>query len=219
MESAEARLGYSRKRPHTPAHSQLCEDVQTETCTASGGGTSGSVGHIGPVDHQKRIKKEEPDDEDYLCNANGGWTSSSAGDIRPMDEQKHVIKDESDDEDYLCEGTSCCMGHSTSERDELSGGNKHIKEEEPEDEGYICTTTVCEMNDPQLQALGKAPGNSRHAVLALTCILGCGPLEVEWTKYMVIVLWAHLQYRKMVDMATAPLPYQKPSTEEISAEI
>ncbi|MCJ8744037.1 hypothetical protein PDJAM_G00101700 [Pangasius djambal] len=136
MESAEAQLGCCRKPPHIPAHSQLCEDVQVETCTASGGGTPGSVGHITPVDHQKHIKKEEPDEKDYLC----GWTSSSVGDIPPMDEQKHVIKEESEDEDYHCEGTSGSVGHSTP-ADEQNGENKHLKE--ADEEGYICTTTDC----------------------------------------------------------------------------
>lgn len=40
---------------------------QTETCTDSGGGRSGSVGHINPVDQQKQDLKEEPEDEGYVC--------------------------------------------------------------------------------------------------------------------------------------------------------
>ncbi|KAB5540167.1 hypothetical protein PHYPO_G00098680 [Pangasianodon hypophthalmus] len=137
MESAEIQPCFSRKPPHTPAPagSQLCGDVQTETCTASGGGTSSS---LEPVDHQKHVKKEEPEDEDYLYEA----TSASVGRITPVDQEKLVKKEEPEDEGYLRGGTSNTM-------EKRGFQSKDIKEEESEDEDYLCTTTVWEMSDAQ----------------------------------------------------------------------
>ncbi|XP_060772210.1 zinc finger protein 239-like isoform X2 [Neoarius graeffei] len=150
MESEELQPSPLRKsrQLHTPARSQLCEDVRTETRTDSGGGTSGSVGHINTVNHQKRIKKEETEDEDYLC----GETSSAVGAITPVDEQKPVIKEEPEDEDYHCEETSIPVVH----RSPVDEQNEEfqimlVKEEESDDEGSICTATVCETDDDQLQ--------------------------------------------------------------------
>ncbi|KAK3516462.1 hypothetical protein QTP70_015048 [Hemibagrus guttatus] len=44
----------------------LYGDVRTETCTASGGGTSGSEEQITPVDRQKHVKKEDDEDKGYV---------------------------------------------------------------------------------------------------------------------------------------------------------
>lgn len=41
--------------------------MRTETCAASGGETSGPVGHV--MDLQKDIKKEEPEYEEYICKS------------------------------------------------------------------------------------------------------------------------------------------------------
>ncbi|MCI4389772.1 hypothetical protein PGIGA_G00102800 [Pangasianodon gigas] len=140
MDSEEAQLSSFRNPAEAHAHSQLCEDGQTDTATASGGGTSGPVGQIAPVDHEKNVKKEEPEDEDYPCKG----TSSTLGDITSVDEQKHVIKEEPEDEGYHCEGASTSVG-CMSTVDQQSGGfqSKHKKEEESAEEDYICTTTVC----------------------------------------------------------------------------
>ncbi|KAF4071211.1 hypothetical protein AMELA_G00283270 [Ameiurus melas] len=98
MDSEEVRLCFSRKPPHNylPGGSQSCGDAQTEICTASGGGTSGSVVHVTPVDLQN-MKKEEPGDDDYLCNG----PSCSVGNIAPVDQQKLIKNEEPEDEDYL----------------------------------------------------------------------------------------------------------------------
>ncbi|KAB5540164.1 hypothetical protein PHYPO_G00098650 [Pangasianodon hypophthalmus] len=135
MESAEVQLCSGEKPPCPPgpAGSQLCGNVQTEVCKASGGG---SVEHITPVDLQKNVKKEESEDEDYLC----GVLSGSVGYITPMDQQNHVKKEELEDEDHFCDGTS----HSVENIDEQNGGfeRKHVKKEESEDEDYLRATTA-----------------------------------------------------------------------------
>ncbi|KAB5540162.1 hypothetical protein PHYPO_G00098630 [Pangasianodon hypophthalmus] len=126
MESAsEVQPCSSRKHPQTPAGSQLYGDVQTETCTASGGGTSGNEGQITPAGHE-HVKKEEPE---------GEATSGSVGHIAPVDQQKHVKKEEP--EDNICGGTS----NSLQNLDQQNGRfqMKHVKEEESEDEDYLCT--------------------------------------------------------------------------------
>ncbi|MCJ8744052.1 hypothetical protein PDJAM_G00101790 [Pangasius djambal] len=137
-------MRFSTKPPciPVPAGSQPCGDVQTETCTASGGGTAGSVGHVTPVDLQKDIKKEEPGDDDYLC----GGPSCSVGDIAVVDQQKHVKKEEPEDEAYLCGGTSSSMKHVAQQKKQFQ--RRNLKKEESEDEDYLCTM---EMDDAQLQ--------------------------------------------------------------------
>ncbi|MCJ8744054.1 hypothetical protein PDJAM_G00101820 [Pangasius djambal] len=110
------------------------------SCWLTGGGTSSS---LEPVDHQKHVKKEEPEDEDYLCEA----TSASVGCITPVDQQKHVKKEEPEDEGYLCGGTSDTVENVDQQKREFQ--SKDIKEEESEDEDYLCTTTVWEMSDAQ----------------------------------------------------------------------
>ncbi|XP_053344658.1 uncharacterized protein LOC128514804 isoform X1 [Clarias gariepinus] len=92
MESAEVGLCSSKTPPCTPgpAGSQLCGDVQTETCQASGGA---SVEHITPVDLQKNVKKEESEDEDYLSpvgisqvdHHTNGWSA------HPTNTQEHTF--------------------------------------------------------------------------------------------------------------------------------
>ncbi|KAF4071210.1 hypothetical protein AMELA_G00283260 [Ameiurus melas] len=137
MESAEVRACSFRKPPHTPAPagSQLCRDVQTETCTDSGGEISGSGGHINPMDQQNHVKKDEPEDEGYVCEAAPG----PVGHIIPVDEQIYIKKEEPEDEEYLCGETSGFV-----ENVDQEGGfqSLHVKEEESKDEDYICTTTV-----------------------------------------------------------------------------
>ncbi|XP_053344616.1 uncharacterized protein LOC128514784 isoform X2 [Clarias gariepinus] len=138
MESAEVGLCSSKTPPCTPgpAGSQLCGDVQTETCQASGGA---SVEHITPVDLQKNVKKEESEDEDYLCEA----LSGSVGHITPVDQQNQMKKKELKEEETFCGGTS----NSVEKIDEQNKGFeiKHIKKEESEDEDYLCTAIDWEM--------------------------------------------------------------------------
>ncbi|MCI4389791.1 hypothetical protein PGIGA_G00102930 [Pangasianodon gigas] len=131
MESAEVQPCSFRNPPHTPAPagSQLCRDVQTETCT------SGSVGNIDPVDQQKHVKKDEPEDEGYVCEA----TPGPVGHITPVDEQKYIKKEEPEDEEYLCGETSGSVENVAQQREFQS---KHVKEEGINDEDYLCTTTV-----------------------------------------------------------------------------
>ncbi|XP_053470711.1 uncharacterized protein LOC128601488 isoform X2 [Ictalurus furcatus] len=136
MESTEVRLCYYPKPPQTPAGSQFCGDVQTETCTDSDGGT-GSVGHINHVAHQICIKKEEPEEEGYVCEA----ASGSVELITPVDHHIHVKKEEPEDENFLC-------GEASSPVENIDQQNrgfemKYLKEEVSEDEDYLCTTTVC----------------------------------------------------------------------------
>ncbi|KAF5891197.1 zinc finger protein 32-like, partial [Clarias magur] len=134
MEAAEVGLCSSKTPPCTPgpAGSQLCGDVQTETCEASGGA---SVEHVTPVDLQKNVKKEETEDEDDLCEA----LSGSMGHITPLDQYIKVKKEEFKEEEMFCGGTS----NSLENVDEQNGGFeiKHVKQEEFKDEDYLCTTT------------------------------------------------------------------------------
>ncbi|MCI4394873.1 hypothetical protein PGIGA_G00173840 [Pangasianodon gigas] len=100
MEAAEGR-------PGSHVRSQLCKDVQTETCTDSKEGISSSLGDITAVDEQNEgllriIKVEESEDEGYL----GQGTSSSLGHDIPVDQQKKHVKEEgpeNDDEYLYCE--------------------------------------------------------------------------------------------------------------------
>ncbi|KAB5540159.1 hypothetical protein PHYPO_G00098600 [Pangasianodon hypophthalmus] len=130
MESADVWPCCSRKAPDTsaPVGSQVCCSVRTETCTVSGGETSGSVGHV--PDLQKDIKKEEPEYEEYVCET----TTGSVGHITPVCQHTHVKKEEAEEEDYLCDGTS----NSVENIVQLNGGF-HVKEEESEDEDYLHT--------------------------------------------------------------------------------
>ncbi|KAG7316245.1 hypothetical protein KOW79_019786 [Hemibagrus wyckioides] len=143
MESTEVRL-CSLEPPQAPAGSELCEDVQTETCTDSDGGTSGSV------DHEKHIKKEEAEEEGYICEA----ASGPVGCITPVDHYIHVKKEEPEDEDSLC-GEASSSVENIEQQDRgfqmKCVEMKCVKEEESDDEDYLCTTTVCEMTDAQFQ--------------------------------------------------------------------
>ncbi|KAK3542192.1 hypothetical protein QTP86_017104 [Hemibagrus guttatus] len=127
----EVRPCCSPEPPQAPAGSQLCEDVQTETCTDSDGGTSGSV------DHEKHIKKEDAEEEGYVCEA----TSGPVGRTTPVDDYIHVKKEEAEDEDSLC-GEASCSVESIKQQDR-GFQVKCVKEEESDDEDYLCTTTVC----------------------------------------------------------------------------
>lgn len=49
--------------------------MQTEICTDSGGGISGSGGHINPTGQQNHVKKDEPEDEGYVCKSKGHITA------------------------------------------------------------------------------------------------------------------------------------------------
>ncbi|MCI4389795.1 hypothetical protein PGIGA_G00102970 [Pangasianodon gigas] len=135
MDSAEVRMCFSTKPPRipVPSGSQLYGDVQTGTCTASGGGTAGSVGHVTPVDLQKDIKKEEPGDDDYLC----GGPSCSMGDITTVDQQKHVKKEEPEDEAYICGGASSSMKRVAQQKKRIQ--RRNLEKEESEEEDYLCT--------------------------------------------------------------------------------
>ncbi|KAF5891196.1 zinc finger protein 32-like, partial [Clarias magur] len=134
MEAAEVGLCSSKTPPCTPgpAGSQLCGDVQTETCEASGGA---SVEHVTPVDLQKNVKKEETEDEDDLCEA----LSGSVGHITPVDQQTRVKKEELKEEETFCGGTSNSVGNV----DEQNGGFEIIKHVKKEDEDHLCTPTDC----------------------------------------------------------------------------
>ncbi|XP_053497935.1 histone-lysine N-methyltransferase PRDM9-like [Ictalurus furcatus] len=88
--------------------SELCENVKTEFCMTSDGGTSDSVRFVIPipVDQQKPVKKEEPEDEAYLY----GGPSSPVGCVITTDQQtggfqRNLIKEEEpeDDEFLYCE--------------------------------------------------------------------------------------------------------------------
>ncbi|KAF5891195.1 zinc finger protein 32-like, partial [Clarias magur] len=126
MEAAEVGLCSSKTPPCTPgpAGSQLCGDVQTETCEASGGA---SVEHVTPVDLQKNVKKEETEDEDDLC---------SMEHITPVDQQNQIKTEEfEEEEEKFCGGTS----NAVENIDDQNRGFeiKHVKVEESEDEDYI----------------------------------------------------------------------------------
>ncbi|XP_047657692.1 zinc finger protein OZF-like isoform X1 [Tachysurus fulvidraco] len=142
MESAEDDVSSFPRSLHPPAPALSLHqgDVQTER----DGGTSGCLGDITHVDHQKHVKKEEPEDEGYLC-----WMSSSAGHINPVDQQKNIKKEEPEDEDNLYEKITI---EQITPVDQKSNGlqSKHVKEEASEDEGYVCTS-VCEVKDSQFQ--------------------------------------------------------------------
>ncbi|KAF5891187.1 zinc finger protein 32-like, partial [Clarias magur] len=75
----------------------LCEDAQT------GSRTSGSVGHVRLEDHQKRVIKEEPDDEGYLCEG----ASSFPGRSSPDDGGERIKEEESEEEEVTCPDTAC----------------------------------------------------------------------------------------------------------------
>ncbi|KAF7690642.1 hypothetical protein HF521_012446 [Silurus meridionalis] len=126
MEAAEVLPRPSGKPLHTPAHSQVSEDMRTN--------------------HRKPIKKEDNTDKGHLCG-----TASTEGHVTPAHGKKPVIKEEPDDEDYLCEGTSNAVLPSRSLDDQ---NEKYkimlVKEEESDEEGGMCTTTVCEMDDVQV---------------------------------------------------------------------
>ncbi|KAK3558646.1 hypothetical protein QTP86_022960 [Hemibagrus guttatus] len=87
----------------------LCENLKTELCMTSDGGTSDFVEFVIPitVDQQKPIKKEELEDEDYLYGA----PSSPVGRVITADQQtggfqRKPIKEEEpeDDDEFLyCE--------------------------------------------------------------------------------------------------------------------
>ncbi|KAM9435899.1 uncharacterized protein Hap1MRO34_001936 isoform 3-T3 [Clarias gariepinus] len=144
MQSAEVELSL-----HTPVLLQLGEDVSTETRSGPDGGGSDCEEHTDAVDHQKRIKMEEINEEGFLCQSTWQVTArpegqGTVGDVTPGDEQKPVVKEEPEDEDYLCEGTSSPGGEGKEEFQIMV-----VKEEESE--GSVCTTTVCEMADDQLQ--------------------------------------------------------------------
>ncbi|KAI5090937.1 gastrula zinc finger protein XlCGF8.2DB-like [Silurus meridionalis] len=135
MEAAEVLPRPSGKPLHTPAHSQVSEDMRTN--------------------HRKPIKKEDNTDKGHLfpdrvCGISGG-TASTEGHVTPAHGKKPVIKEEPDDEDYLCEGTSNAVLPSRSLDDQ---NEKYkimlVKEEESDEEGGMCTTTVCEMDDVQV---------------------------------------------------------------------
>ncbi|GAA6070616.1 zinc finger protein 154-like isoform X1 [Tachysurus ichikawai] len=134
MESTEVRLCYSPRPPQAPAGSQLCEDVQTETCNDSDGGTSGSVGH---EDHEKHIKKEEAEEEGYVCDA----PSCPVGCITTVADDIQVKKEEPEDKDSLCGEASGSV--ETMEQHNRGFQMKCVKVEESDDEDYLCTTTVC----------------------------------------------------------------------------
>ncbi|KAM9435898.1 uncharacterized protein Hap1MRO34_001936 isoform 2-T2 [Clarias gariepinus] len=140
MESAEVKLSL-----HTPVLLQLGEDVSTETRSGPDGGGSDCEEHTDAVDHQKRIKMEEINEEGFLCQSTWQVTArpegqGTVGDVTPGDEQKPVVKEEPEDEDYLCEGTSSPGGEGKEEFQIMV-----VKEEESE--GSVCTTTVCESSD------------------------------------------------------------------------
>ncbi|XP_034160172.2 PR domain zinc finger protein 15 isoform X2 [Pangasianodon hypophthalmus] len=92
----------SRAPDPDPASSQLSEDVKIET---SGVGTSASVGHTPPVDHQSgavhmkltpRCVKKEEMLELNVCN--------SGNDLNNIPEVSSIKEEETDDKDYLyCE--------------------------------------------------------------------------------------------------------------------
>ncbi|XP_053344650.1 uncharacterized protein LOC128514797 isoform X5 [Clarias gariepinus] len=137
MQSAEVELSL-----HTPVLLQLGEDVSTETRSGPDGGGSDCEEHTDAVDHQKRIKMEEINEEGFLCQSTWQVTArpegqGTVGDVTPGDEQKPVVKEEPEDEDYLCEGTSSHGGEGKEEFQIMV-----VKEEESE--GSVCTTTVCE---------------------------------------------------------------------------
>ncbi|KAG7316252.1 hypothetical protein KOW79_019793 [Hemibagrus wyckioides] len=150
MEPSEVRHWSSRTPPHTPAASQnVCSrDVQTETCTDSGEGTSGSVGHTNPEDQQKHVKKDEPEDEGYVCDTTPGPVEH----FTPVEEQKYIKKEEPEDEDYLSGisgGQASCSVENVGEQSGVQ--SMHVKEEESTDEHFLCTTTVWEKDDAQLE--------------------------------------------------------------------
>ncbi|KAF4081649.1 hypothetical protein AMELA_G00163500 [Ameiurus melas] len=85
---------------------ELCTNVKTENCGTSDCGTSGSVGFVIPVEQQKIVKKEEPEDEGYPC----GGTSSPVECVMIIDQQtggfqkKPVKEEEPEDDEFLyCE--------------------------------------------------------------------------------------------------------------------
>ncbi|KAF5902192.1 histone-lysine N-methyltransferase PRDM9-like, partial [Clarias magur] len=97
MEAAE-------HRPGSRVHTQLCRDVQTDTCTDSKEAISSSL------DEQNEellniIKVEESEEDGYF----GEETSSSLGHDIAVDKQKTNVKEEpeNDDEYLYCEECKC----------------------------------------------------------------------------------------------------------------
>ncbi|XP_058263754.1 histone-lysine N-methyltransferase PRDM7-like [Hemibagrus wyckioides] len=85
---------------------ELCENLKTEFCMTSDGGTSDFVEFVIPiaVDQQKPIKKEELEDEDYLYGAPLGRVNTA--DQQTGGFQRRPIKEEEpeDDNEFLyCE--------------------------------------------------------------------------------------------------------------------
>ncbi|KAG7316251.1 hypothetical protein KOW79_019792 [Hemibagrus wyckioides] len=87
-----------------------------ETCTISGGETSDSMGHVtdlqevikkedssvcreGRITQETHVKKEEPEEEDYLCDGTSNFTESIVQ-LNGGFHGKLVKEEETEDEDY-----------------------------------------------------------------------------------------------------------------------
>lgn len=104
-------------------------DVQTETRTDSDGGTSGPVGRGTPEDEHMHVKKEEPEDEEYLCKR-----QSSGAQIPVKPELKGFKRS--------CGVSGGDASNSVENFEQQNGGfqMKNVKEEESDDEDHFCTT-------------------------------------------------------------------------------
>ncbi|KAK2831836.1 hypothetical protein Q7C36_016922 [Tachysurus vachellii] len=158
MESEDVKdscLGKMAPSP-APEGSQLSEDTSAEETLNSGG-------HVTIVDHQKVVKKEEPEDEGYICKtADGEISETNVTPVEQSDEESmKTVKEEEEEpeeDEFLCGGTSVSVRRVVVvDENNEEFQSKSIKEEEPEDDDYLycedCRSffiSECEVHGPAL---------------------------------------------------------------------